>query len=119
MSTATAMIILIALGYFSTLVWYRDRVIHWKAIGFGLLGLLLVGLLNIATALTGIILGWIDLSAEIDIHVLGSSISYFLLLAVLVCLFQSMLPAGVLVHKLWPNHESGGSSETNESPPSE
>ena len=119
MSTTTALIILTAVGYFAVLVWYRDRVVRWQAIGFGLLGLLLVGLFNIASALAGVVLGWIDLSAEFDIQVIGSSISYFLLLAVLVCLFQSMLPAGVLIHKLWPTHEGKDPPKPEEPPASE
>lgn len=119
MSTITALVILIAIGYFFVLVKYRDRIVRWNAIGFGLLGLLLIGLINVAVTLTGIILGWFDLSVEFDIHELGASLSYFLMLAVLVCLFQAMLPVGVVIHRLWPGLGDAAKSEGEEPPSSE
>ena len=119
MSTTTVLIALIALGYFATLVWFRDRVVRWKAIGFGLFGILILGLFNIAIALIGIVLGWVDLSAEIDIHMLGNSISYFLMLAAVVCLLQSLLPADVGIHQLWPSCLDDESPKHKEPPPAE
>lgn len=93
---STVLISLISIGVFAILIWYRDRVVRWRAFGLSILAMPVYGVLITFGTLVANAVGGIDLSFEMTAIELTGRLAQLVLICGAALLLVSILPVGVL-----------------------